>query len=140
MFEENDVFPRKIRTNTGDAALPPGMLDIRIADASIGWSLPEQKLLILTDLEVFGSSSKQTPRRRRGRSVSENVAFAESLTPGEYVVHVDQGVAFVGLTRSEAAGVEREYLLLEFARDELRPGGPRAIVSAGIQAVASSRG
>jgi len=117
IFEEQDVFPRKIRSNTGDAALPPGTLDIRVADASIGWSLPDRKLLLLTDLEIFGFS-KQT-RRRRGRSVAENVAFAESLTPGEYVVHVDQGVArFVGLTRTEAAGVEREYLLLEYARGD----------------------
>ncbi len=117
IFEEQDVFPRKIRANTGEAALPPGTLDIRVADASTGWSLPESKLLLLTDLEIFGFS-KQT-RRRRGRSVAENVAFAESLTPGEYVVHVDQGVArFVGLTRTEAAGVEREYLLLEYARGD----------------------
>jgi transcription-repair coupling factor (superfamily II helicase) len=118
IFEDEDVFPRKIRANTGDAALPPGTLDIRVADASIGWSLPAQRLLILTDFEIFGFS-KQTSRRRRGRSVAENVAFAESLTPGEYVVHVDQGVArFVGLTRNEAAGVEREYLLLEYAKGD----------------------
>ena len=47
------------------------------------------------------------------------IEFAESLTPGEYVVHVDQGVArFVGLTRTETSGVEREYLLLEYARGD----------------------
>ncbi len=117
IFEEAEIFPRKVRSNLDEAALPAGTLDIRVADASPGWSLPGQKLLLLTDFEIFGFS-KQI-RRQKGRSVAENVAFAESLTPGEYVVHIDQGVArFVGLTRREIGGVEREYLELEYARGD----------------------
>ena len=117
IFEEADIFPRKQRASMSDAPLPPGTLDIRAADASVGWSLPDYYLLLLTDLEIFGFSKQTT--RRRGRSIAENVSFAESLTPGEYVVHVDQGVArFTGLTRTDTAGVEREYLLLEYARGD----------------------
>ena len=117
IFEEQEIFPRKIRGTTADAPLSAGTLDIRVADAQVGWALPTRRFLLLTDLEIFGFS-KQTPRRR-GRSIAENIAFAESLTPGDYVVHVDQGVArFAGLTRSDAGGVEREYLLLEYARGD----------------------
>lgn len=117
IFEEQEIFPRKTRINTADAPLPKGMLDIRAADTPSGWSLPSHRLLLLTDLEIFGFSKQTT--RRRGRLPSENIAFAESLTPGEYVVHVDQGVArFAGLTRTDAGGVEREYLLLEYARGD----------------------
>jgi transcription-repair coupling factor (superfamily II helicase) len=117
IFEEREIFPRKMKTTARAAELTGGTLDIRPADASAGWSLPEARLTLLTDLEVFGFSKQVS--RRRGRSLAENIAFAESLTPGEYVVHVDQGVArFTGLTRTETGGVEREYLLLEYARGD----------------------
>jgi transcription-repair coupling factor (superfamily II helicase) len=117
IFEENQIFPRRAKAGAQTAALTAGTLDIRSADASAGWSFPDARLLLLTDLEIFGYAKQVT--RRRGRSVAENIAFAESLTPGEHVVHVDQGVArFAGLTRTETSGVEREYLLLEYARGD----------------------
>ena len=117
ILEDSDIFPRKMRGGTTDQPLQPGTLDIRGGEISAGWSLPAIKLLVLTDLEIFGFGKRI--RTRRGRSAAESIAFAESLTPGEYVVHIDQGVArFAGLTRTETGGVEREYLLLEYARGD----------------------
>jgi transcription-repair coupling factor (superfamily II helicase) len=117
MLEEHELFPRRAKSGSEDLPLPAGTIDVRSADVSGGWSLPAIKLLLLTDFEVFGY--RKTPTRRGRRTVAESVAFAESLTSGEYVVHVDQGVArFGGLTRKEAGGVEREYLLLEYARGD----------------------
>ena len=117
ILEDADIFPRKIRRNSPDEALGGGLLDIRPADVAAGWSLPDAKLLLLTDLEIFGFAKRIRSQSRR--TSAEQAAFAESLTPGEYVVHIDQGVGrFVGLVRSEVGGVEREYLLLEYARGE----------------------
>ena len=78
---------------------------------------PSQRLLILSDLDIFGFR-KQTRRSVR-RPISDSIAFAQSLTPGEFVVHIDHGIAqFKGLVRLEQGGVEREYLLLEYARGD----------------------
>ena len=116
-LEEHDIFPRRAKSGSAEIPLPSGTVDVRSAELSGGWALPSSKLLVLTDFEVFGY--RKTPARRGRRTVAESVAFAESLTPGEYVVHVDQGVArFAGLTRKEAGGVEHEYLLLEYARGD----------------------
>lgn len=119
LFEERDVFPRKDRRreHAEPAPVSPGSLDIRASDLDGGWMLPDAKMMILSDLELFGFR-KQTRRGVR-RSLADNLAFATSLTPGEFVVHVDYGIAkFKGLIRLEHGGVEREYLFLEYAKGD----------------------
>lgn len=119
IFEENGIYPRreKRRDLSMPAPLDPGMLEVRASDLDGGWMMPAERLLVLADLEIFGFQ-KQTRRSSR-RSVADQIAFASSLTPGEFVVHVDHGIAkFVGLTRREIGGVEREYLLLEYAKGD----------------------
>ncbi|HKG25862.1 MAG TPA: transcription-repair coupling factor, partial [Thermomicrobiales bacterium] len=119
IFEEQDVFPRRDKRREPGEPLPlsPGTLDIVASDLDGGWMVPAAKLLVLSDLEIFGFR-KQTRRGGR-RSLADNLAFASSLTPGEFVVHIDHGIArFVGLVRVETGGVEREYLLLEYAKGD----------------------
>ena len=121
LFEEQDIFPRKDKRRgqeqTAPPPLPAGTLEIRASDLDGGWMLPEARLLVLSDLELFGFR-KQTRRGGR-RTTADDLAFAQSLTPGEHVVHIDHGIArFQGLVRLENAGVEREYMLLEYARGD----------------------
>ncbi|MGH2535518.1 MAG: transcription-repair coupling factor [Thermomicrobiales bacterium] len=119
LFEEQDIFPRKDlrRDHAEPAPLDPGALDIRASDLDGGWMIPSARTMVLSDLELFGFR-KQT-RRGVQRSLADNLAFATSLTPGEFVVHVDYGIAkFLGLTRIEHGGVEREYLWLEYAKGD----------------------
>jgi transcription-repair coupling factor (superfamily II helicase) len=119
LFEERDIFPRKEkrRGNELPSPLPAGTLEVRASDLDGGWMIPKSKTLVLSDLELFGFR-KQTRRGGR-RTIAENLAFAGSLTPGEYVVHVDHGIArFTGLVRVDTSGVEREYLLLEYAKGD----------------------
>jgi transcription-repair coupling factor (superfamily II helicase) len=119
IFEENGIYPRrdKRRDQAAPSPLSPGMLEVRVSDLDGGWMMPDEKALLLADLEIFGFH-KQTRRSTR-RPVADQVAFANSLTPGEFVVHIDHGIAkFVGLTREATGGVEREYLLLEYAKGD----------------------
>ena len=120
LFEEQDVFPRRDRRRGGDSdplPLPPGTLEIRASDLDSGWSAIESKILLLADLELFGFR-KQTRRAHRRRH-SEAAPLASTLSPGDYVVHVDYGVGvFRGLVRLEAGGVEREYLQVDYAKGD----------------------
>ncbi|MFL5760468.1 MAG: transcription-repair coupling factor [Thermomicrobiales bacterium] len=119
LFEEKDIFPRKEkrRGNEPPTPLPEGTLEVRASDLNGGWMIPRSKSLVLSDLEIFGF--RKQIRRGGRRSVAENLAFAGSLTPDEYVVHVDHGIArFTGLVRVDTSGVEREYLLLEYAKGD----------------------
>jgi transcription-repair coupling factor (superfamily II helicase) len=122
IFESRDVFPRreKRRERAASQATPlePGVLEIRDVDIDGGWSLPSAKLLALSDLELFGFR-KQARRLGRRPGAPDAEAFARGLTPGEHVVHIDHGVArFSGLVRLETNGVEREYMLLEYAKGD----------------------
>jgi transcription-repair coupling factor (superfamily II helicase) len=119
IFEERDIFPRRDRRRAASEPLPlaPGTLDVVASDLDGGWMVPDARLMVLSDLEIFGFR-KQTRRGSR-RSLADNLAFATSLTPGEFVVHIDHGIAkFAGLVRLDTGGVEREYLLLEYAKGD----------------------
>ncbi|GAI63677.1 unnamed protein product, partial [marine sediment metagenome] len=80
-----------------------------------GWVV-EGILTLLTDAELFGfvkqaRQAKKMPLRRRW--------LFPQLMPGDYVVHVDHGVArFGGLIKMSDNGIEREYLILEYAGND----------------------
>lgn len=119
LLEEKGIYPRRDkRQQTGDPApLAPGMIEIRPSDLTSGWAWDEGRIAVWTDFEIFGF--RKQPRRAGRRTATESRSFAQSLEPGEYVVHVDHGIAkFTGLVRMTTAGVEREYLLLEYEKGD----------------------
>ena len=77
-----------------------------------GWLL-DDRLTLITDVEIFGFVKQ--PRAVRKRLIPHRW-FLPQLAPGDYVVHVDHGIArFHGLATMSSEGVEREYLVLEYA-------------------------
>ncbi|MDQ3043760.1 MAG: hypothetical protein M3R06_01225 [Chloroflexota bacterium] len=119
LLEERDIFPRteKNRTCETPGPLPSGATEVRASDLDGGWMAKDARLLLVSDLELFGFR-KQTRRGSR-RLSGEGLAFASTLTTGEFVVHVDHGIAkFIGLVRMDTNGVEREYLRLEYAKGD----------------------
>ena len=119
ILEEHDIFPRRSK---GDARTPKsplisGEVEIVPSDLDGGFEVASAKLTLLTDLELYGFHKAVRAREPKRKEAAR--AFAASLTPGDHVVHIDHGVAiFKGLTRMEQGGVEREYLVLEFAKGE----------------------
>jgi len=120
LFEDADIFPRKDRRRDQHSVAPPlpsGALEIRASDQAVGWQAPSIKLMVLADYELFGFS--KTTRRAHHRRHAESAPLSSALTPGDYVVHVDYGVGqYKGLVRMDAAGVEREYLHIEYAKGD----------------------
>lgn len=119
LMEASDLFPRRVQGATASEPppLPPGTSEVRASDIAGGWMVPLQKLLVISDYEIFGFRKER--RRGSNRVGHSQPSLATDLTPGEYVVHIDHGIArFKGLTRMEQAGVEREYMLLEYARGD----------------------
>jgi transcription-repair coupling factor (superfamily II helicase) len=98
---------------------PPGSITVLQGSLEGGWLL-DDSLTLITDVELFGFVKQ--PRAGKKRSIPHRW-FLPQLAPGDYVVHVDHGIArFHGLTRMSSEGVEREYLVLEYA------GGDRLYV------------
>jgi transcription-repair coupling factor (superfamily II helicase) len=77
-----------------------------------GFILPEVKLAVLTEAELTGR--RRTHRRPKARQRDAR-AFFDDLTPGDYVVHHQHGVArYGGMVTRAIGGVERDYLLLDY--------------------------
>ncbi|MBI1886255.1 MAG: transcription-repair coupling factor, partial [Chloroflexi bacterium] len=114
LFVEQDVhapLQEEITALPQDVALVPGSL-------SAGWRLSEDglDLTLLTDREIFGFTKQRRAQPRKGIS---REAFLAELSPGDYVVHVEHGIArFVGLVRMSIDEKEREYLELHYAEGD----------------------
>ncbi|MDQ3699946.1 MAG: transcription-repair coupling factor, partial [Chloroflexota bacterium] len=96
-----------------DRVPEPGVLTLVHGQLGEGWSNPALAIFLLTDTEVFGWAK---PRRviRRRRIARES--FLTELKAGDFVVHIEHGIAqYQGLVRRRTEGGEREYLLLQFA-------------------------
>ena len=91
---------------------PSGSITLLQGSLDGGWLLGD-RLTLITDVELFGFVKQ--PRAGRKRPVPHRW-FLPQLAPGDYVVHVDHGIArFHGLARMSSDGMEREYLVLEYA-------------------------
>jgi transcription-repair coupling factor (superfamily II helicase) len=71
-------------------------------------------LTVISEQDVLGDRLVRAPRKRRK---AENfLTEAQSLSPGDLVVHVDHGVGrYVGLTVVQALGASHECVHLEYA-------------------------
>lgn len=76
-------------------------------------------LHLLTDTELFGWSKPQARARPKAHSRVAPELFFADVKPGDFVVHIEHGIGkFEGLTHMALGGVEREYLLVTYARDD----------------------
>lgn len=130
-FEDHDLFPvlqKKGSANTLTAMPSPGSFNLLAGGLLSGWRAPELGAVVLTDREIYGWS-KQVRRgteRAEGtrRTQSQREAFLRELKPGDYVVHVEHGIArYEGLVTFKPEGgqpgaVEREFLFLKYAEND----------------------
>jgi transcription-repair coupling factor (superfamily II helicase) len=101
-------------TGTADLRRPGGI--ITVAPLERGFVLPSVKLAVLAEADVTGRRRAHRRARPRRRSAQ---GFFDDLQTGDYVVHVQHGVArYGGMVKRAINGVERDYLLLEYRGDD----------------------
>ncbi len=83
---------------------------------SSGFVLPEERLAVVTDAELFNAPYK--PRRKRWRGTAA-VKSPSDLREGDYIVHIYHGIGiYRGIVRQEVLGKESDYLVIEYAEGE----------------------
>ena len=81
-----------------------------------GVVLPALKLAVLGEREIVG---RRRTHRRPGRRSSGSEPAYQDLTSGDYVVHIHHGIGrFDGLVSRTIAGVERDYLVIAYAKGD----------------------
>jgi transcription-repair coupling factor (superfamily II helicase) len=91
----------------------PGRVEVRTARLSAGFALPVDRLVVVTEEEIFG------PRERRPRRAhwpeGAAVEALSQLSLGDYVVHAEHGIgAYRGLVELRLGGGQGEFLRLEY--------------------------
>ena len=95
----------------------PSPLKIYPFAISAGFSVPEIKLLVIQENEIFGRR-KYIPKTVNKAKSKPIDTFVE-LQPGDYIVHVNWGIGlFHGIERVKSLGNERDYIKLEYADKE----------------------
>ena len=89
--------------------------------ASQGTIIPDAKMLILTDRELFNKRQKDIPsnRKRHYKEKAEYIENINDIKEGEFVVHSIHGVGiYKGLTKQEFDGQLKDYLTIEYANKD----------------------
>ncbi len=124
VLSEHDLFATPVAA--AESPLPAGALAVVHGSLPEGWSVRSPQgggLTLLTDSELFGFVKQ---RRLTRPTAGRRVDFLADLSPGDFVVHIEHGIAeFAGLTRlqTDAQAVadgkqEREYLELRYAEGD----------------------
>lgn len=89
-------------------------LSLLIGDLSRGFQLADERLVVLTEEEIFGQRARRN-RRSELRSKVSLSSLAE-LKENDYVVHADHGIArYLGLQQMNSSHLNGDFLQLEYA-------------------------
>ena len=80
------------------------------------------KTCIFTDHQIFDRFHKYTLKSDRARSGRLVLSLKElgSITPGDYIVHVDHGIGkFAGMIRTKVNGTMQEVIKLVYKNDDI---------------------
>jgi len=86
------------------------------ATLSSGFEMPEEKLAVITEKELFNRQPKK--RRHQTLANAERLKSYNELKPGDYVVHVNHGIGkFIGMQTMEVDGKHQDYITIEYRDD-----------------------
>ncbi len=89
-------------------------LELRIGALTAGFELPDARLVVLSDGDIFPEEVRLQGRHRR-RGVRSFLSDFRDLRVGDLVVHEEHGIGrFEGLETLDVAGLRREFMVLSY--------------------------
>ncbi len=87
-------------------------VELRQGMLTAGTEFPDDKILFLSESDIFRTSKKGKKRRGQGKPIR---AFTD-IQKGDYIVHEAHGVGqFIGVERLTVDGSSRDYLKIRYA-------------------------
>ncbi|KAF0372184.1 transcription-repair coupling factor [Pediococcus acidilactici] len=91
-----------------------GAVNIIGQSFSQGFEMPDAKMVVLTEKELFAKVRKKRPRQQHIENAERLKSYTE-LKPGDFVVHVNHGIGkYLGMTTMEVDGVHQDYLTIQY--------------------------
>lgn len=83
-----------------------------------GFELPSEKLVVLTDRELFNKVAKTIAKRSSHLSNAEKLKSYSQLSVGDYVVHISHGIGrYIGMETLDVGGVKQDYMSIIYHDD-----------------------
>ncbi len=99
--------------------IEPAKTQILIGQLKNGFEMPQDKLVVLTERELFNKVTKKKARRQNLSNAERLKSYTE-LNPGDYVVHVNHGIGkYTGMETLEINGVHQDYMSIIY-KDEAK--------------------
>lgn len=95
-----------------------GELQIVLGAFSSGFDWVDEKLVVITEREIFHHVTKKRAHRR-SISNAERLKSYDELNVGDYVVHVSHGIGqFLGIETLEVNGLHQDYLKVLYQNED----------------------
>ena len=97
-------------------SVPPGRPTIILGNLQSGFELPLNKLVVITEGEVFTAKQRKARKVQQTMSNAERIKNYTELKPGDFVVHVNHGIGkYLGIETKEILGIHKDYLHIQYA-------------------------
>ncbi len=112
-------LPYGFDTEVVDRPLTPdnlqtGTLYLYSRSLTEGFDLPDERLHVLSDRELFGEKRPGPKKRRKGADTVEPVTF-EELHIDDYIVHTEHGIGiFKGIKHIAHSGIGNDFLEISY--------------------------
>ncbi|MCD6525540.1 MAG: transcription-repair coupling factor [Desulfuromonas sp.] len=112
LLNPHDIYPTLVDQQPWQEQ--HGRLELMIGDLSRGFQLPDERLVVLTEEEIFGQRARRSSRSEL-RAKASLSSLAE-LKENDYVVHADHGIGlYLGLQQMGSGQLSGDFLQLEYA-------------------------
>ncbi|SDO59696.1 transcription-repair coupling factor [Alkalicoccus daliensis] len=96
-----------------------GQAQIVISSLHAGFELPMQKLVVVTEEEVFTKKTPKKPKRTQKLSNAERIKSYAELKVGDWVVHVNHGIGkYLGIETLEVGEIHKDYMHISYAGND----------------------
>ncbi|MGP6139193.1 transcription-repair coupling factor [Jeotgalibaca sp. A127] len=98
----------------GHDAVTPGHVNIVVGAMASGFEMPMEKVVFITEKELFNKTKKKQPRRQKMTNAERLKSYTE-LSPGDYVVHVNHGIGkYTGMETIVVDGAHQDYISIVY--------------------------
>ncbi|MED3662435.1 transcription-repair coupling factor [Ureibacillus terrenus] len=100
---------------------PPSGEGIFLVEGQLtsGFELGLQRIVIVTDDELFKQQTKRRKTRPQKMTNAERIKSYTEIKPGDYVVHVHHGIGkYLGIQTLEVNGTHKDYLHIRYRGDD----------------------
>ena len=88
-------------------------INLEIGALNDGFTLPNAKLTVLTEKNIFGGQIKR--RIKTFAESGEKIRSFSDIKPGDYVVHVENGIGkYLGVETLEFNGVHKDFMQIQY--------------------------